>query len=710
MSRAIFAREQIDETHGLETHTPKAELTGKMVYMFLTGMVKDKIGYTIREICKNAWEVGEFEVGLPTDSSPVFRVRDYGPGLSHHFMTHRYPKLGDSTKDADGVDGMSGWGAGSKSPLAYLMEDGLGGAFTVTSYQKGIARFYSINLNAESKPQVTFMGEGETDERDGLEVSVPVRTADFRMFHSRARDILWSFNPQPRITPDLGWKTPVIVSSGKGWTLYDKNSVPFYGPQVRTGCVMYPIRLRSLEGLSGFVTEDDAVVFDIEPAMIEVTSSREDLQYTTATKKTLVELLGTYEQSFVVDLQEKISEAESYFDACRVFRDQTSPLGFQRKNALQPKVTWRGLPIRSNLDFLREQEIGKVMYLSNGWSAEFTDRFDGGGTIHPENLVGVKIAIEHVPFRSFERMRVLGGLIGQKLLWVRVKRANKDLFMQEFGLTDDDVVILDDAKIELSASRSRAGRPKTVRVRRVIEGSRDYRDDVDMAAGGLFVRKIFSGRRSERFSLGGDYTHGQSLSQIQNLVVSMVSLGIIEEPLRIMVPNADEELNEEWTEAGPYIEDLLRSRLNLAELDFTPQLNVYQIPSDLRTKVIERGAFSFANGPEDLVAFQNDARALYSELSNRAAQPPSNNRKIYDLLISFTTVELPEREKPYNPINALADRWNALQLKYPLLPIIMSHGWYIRQDHHQNMKHYLDLLRAKERVEALATQSLEEAA
>ena len=98
-----------------------------MFYVTMSGIAKDKVAYPVREVCTNAWDAsrGEFEVHLPTWLDMTFRVRDFGPGLSHAQVRDVYTRMFQSTKNDDN-DAVGGLGLGCKSPFAYLITGGLG--------------------------------------------------------------------------------------------------------------------------------------------------------------------------------------------------------------------------------------------------------------------------------------------------------------------------------------------------------------------------------------------------------------------------------------------------------------------------------------------------------------------------------------------------------------------------------------------------------
>src|SRR4051794_37776012 len=78
-------QEHVDVASGVQDEVAISfEANAVAFYAQISGLAKDKIGYPIRELSTNAWDAsrGRFEVHLPTPLNPVFRVRDFGPGMS----------------------------------------------------------------------------------------------------------------------------------------------------------------------------------------------------------------------------------------------------------------------------------------------------------------------------------------------------------------------------------------------------------------------------------------------------------------------------------------------------------------------------------------------------------------------------------------------------------------------------------------------------
>ena len=147
---------------------------------FIVDMFADKV-YTykeravIRELACNAHDSHvvagttdtPFNVHLPTTLEPWFSLRDFGTGLSDQEVRTVFAGIGISTKrDSNEVIGC--FGIGSLSP--YSLCD----SFTVKSFKDGICRTYSCYRDTDRKPVVALLTEAETDEDNGLEVSVSV--------------------------------------------------------------------------------------------------------------------------------------------------------------------------------------------------------------------------------------------------------------------------------------------------------------------------------------------------------------------------------------------------------------------------------------------------------------------------------------------------------------------------------------------------------
>ena len=133
-----------------------------------------------------------FDVILPTSLDPRFIVRDFGPGLSHEDVTNLYTTYFASTK-SNSNDFIGALGLGSKSPFSYTE------TFSVVSYFGGEARGYTAFLD-NGEPNLIETFREPSEERSGIEITVPAKDQDISKFQDEACYLFRSFNNiQPTI-------------------------------------------------------------------------------------------------------------------------------------------------------------------------------------------------------------------------------------------------------------------------------------------------------------------------------------------------------------------------------------------------------------------------------------------------------------------------------------------------------------------------------
>lgn len=234
------------ETGGIASVTSfSIQATGKAFKILSDGMYSDKPAAVIRELSCNALDshvaAGSadtpFEVHLPSEIEPWFSVKDFGTGLSDADVLKLYTTYFQSTKTQSN-DFIGALGLGSKSPFSYV------DSFTVTSRFNGKRRIYTAFIDAAGIPSIARMNVENTDEPNGLEVSMPVEAKDFRVFMDRARKVLERFSPVPLMTgQQLVIEAPTYTATGDGWRLRD-GGLGCYAIQ---GAVAYPLDASALQ-------------------------------------------------------------------------------------------------------------------------------------------------------------------------------------------------------------------------------------------------------------------------------------------------------------------------------------------------------------------------------------------------------------------------------------------------------------------------------
>lgn len=352
--KTSIAPRQVDTNAG-ETQEFTIKANGKAFRALISTLYENKIQSIVREIWSNALDAHiaagcadvPFSVTFPTILNPVFIVRDYGVSLNHQQVMKLYTTVFESTKE-DTNDATGKFGLGSKSPFAYT------DTFSVVAVKDGIKRFYSAVIGKTGIPSIHFLGEQETEEREGLEVSFPIKTQDISAFRRAAQRVSHGFAVKPHVirTPGEdefeGWPELPVSASGSDWKLL-RGTIEGYSAQAyaKMGPVLYPINANVIDDL----TESEqallrsTVLIDFEMGELEMTPSREALSYGSdePTIPSIKAKLGRIVAEMVATFQAQYDACETYWDACLSYRDHvmgSAPLAVT--TALRKHAHWNG--------------------------------------------------------------------------------------------------------------------------------------------------------------------------------------------------------------------------------------------------------------------------------------------------------------------------------------------------------------------------------
>ncbi len=159
-------------------HTMARESANIQMLMLRTGLYSDKIGAVVREYLTNARdahvEAGQtapIDVTIPTRFGNSFIIRDYGPGMSQHFIENTYVQYTASTKRlSETLTG--GWGIGSKSGYAYT------DSFSVISYFEGKKQVWLAQSNPDGSGTYTLLSTTESDEPSGVAIVINLNSSE----------------------------------------------------------------------------------------------------------------------------------------------------------------------------------------------------------------------------------------------------------------------------------------------------------------------------------------------------------------------------------------------------------------------------------------------------------------------------------------------------------------------------------------------------
>ena len=322
----------------------RVEQNSKVMDIFSNMLYNDKIAAPIRELATNAWDAHVMAgttdkvpvVTLPSSKKCEYSIRDFGTGLSKDDMENMYQTYGHSTKNHSN-DFNGCMGIGSKSPFAYTR------SFTTTSYQNGMKYVYINAKDEHNMPNLQLFFEGPTDEPNGLEVSFAVERGDISSFASKAKEILQWFPQKFEVKGGdyiYKWEWPKYTHKMKGdnWRIRGDSSKSV----AIMGYIQYPIESKHFTEKKATSATDDVswythgshddptdyvqllnlgLEMDFGIGEIEMSASREGLQYTPATINHIKRRLDVILKEIKDKVASHLLTAECMWDAEIVYNE-----------------------------------------------------------------------------------------------------------------------------------------------------------------------------------------------------------------------------------------------------------------------------------------------------------------------------------------------------------------------------------------------------
>ena len=315
-------------------------------------LYSDKVLAVIREYTCNAVDAHtaagcperSIEVTFPNQMSPLFKVRDFGDALTDKEIEDVYAFYGESTK-RNTNDQIGMLGIGSKSAFAY------GDNFVINSYIDGVKHIYNAFIDPSQLGQISKIGEKPTDQENGIEIEIPVKDKDTSEFRDKGQALFEWFKVRPIVkgVKDFEYKDDSVLFSGVGWEWRDTRSDRYNrgDAMVVMGNIGYPIdeyalNLSHEDDYQNLLVEN--LVLTLSIGDVEISASREKLQYTDHTRKSLKDTLKRVQKEIAGQIGEQFGDCKTLFDAKCLYGavfQTTSPL-YSLKNSIAKHLTWKG--------------------------------------------------------------------------------------------------------------------------------------------------------------------------------------------------------------------------------------------------------------------------------------------------------------------------------------------------------------------------------
>jgi hypothetical protein len=314
------------------------------------------------------------KITLPNRLEPFFKIRDFGAALSEAEIKKIFVSYGASTKrDSNSYVGCMGIGA--KSGFAYS------DSFLVVSYHQGVKRTYSAFIDPSQIGKLALLGEEDSQEEQGLEIVIPVRDEDIFKFINEAQKFFKYWLNKP-IFEGAEISFPVqnvfYEAADKSWVIYEGQQ-PSYGrqafdtPVVVMGNVAYPIRTSSLDfnGRDSSLKNllDCGIRIYVNIGDLEVSASREDLQYTAHTQQSIFAALALAKNEIITTFQKEIDSCQTMTSAKRIYHrvfNTTSNIGALRDVFLSALV-YKGNRVTSGHWNCDEKAFKAINFYAKGF-------------------------------------------------------------------------------------------------------------------------------------------------------------------------------------------------------------------------------------------------------------------------------------------------------------------------------------------------------
>lgn len=282
----------------------------------LTDLYSDTMLAVIREYSTNARDAHidagkadvPIEISTPSPLNPVFKVKDFGIGLSLDDIRNVYSKYGASTKrGSDTVNGMLGLGA--KAALTYTS------SFTIVAVKDGVKNIVSVGRNEEGSGYMEIVHTSPSTEDNGVEIQVPVPKDDGFNFRQKIEDFFryWekgTVRIDSRDTVGLDYSNLTKVND----RTYLFNS---YGDNlIVMGGVTYPSPFSN--DFSGFTK----YIYFADMGDVVFSPSRESLLTNKKNRDVCDSIVDSIKKSVLSSAQAEIDKAGSEVEAVKVAQER----------------------------------------------------------------------------------------------------------------------------------------------------------------------------------------------------------------------------------------------------------------------------------------------------------------------------------------------------------------------------------------------------
>ena len=471
----------VEKSGIVEQSSFSIEASAKAFFILSDGLYSNKVKAVIRELSTNAYdshiEAGvagkPFDVHMPTRLEPVFYVRDYGTSMSHEDCMQLYTTYFRSTRN-DSNEAVGCLGLGSKAPFAYA------DSFTVEAYLDGTRRLYTAYRDENSNPVFSLLDEVETDEPNGIKVSLAVDSGDVWNFKEEAQEVYKFFSVRPNfVGGDVEFDDGEIALSGKNWEFETGQ----YDNYIIMGQIPYPIDNSQVftnnlpdedQQAHNFLWHAQGLNLYLNIGDVDITPSRESLSYNSATKEAIKQAVKDVLLEVNDTIEDQIADKPTLFAARQQYvaiQNQCSAIASAMK-ALDQSPVWNGEDLFDTMIGNKvpvptkegHRPISITRYSTNGWHKKVDIDHQLENVYFASDM---KLVVDNLKTGGISRIRryIKENEVGSKGATIYCHAVGENGSPAEFyeflgGATEEDVVFTADLpKMVYDRSSSGGGGP-----------------------------------------------------------------------------------------------------------------------------------------------------------------------------------------------------------------------------------------------------------
>jgi hypothetical protein len=279
-----------------------------------------------RDAIRESGKAGRLVVHSPTHFEPTFKVRDYGVGITPERMGDVFVMYGASTKRGTNKQ-TGGFGIGAKSAWSYT------DSFTIRTFVDGTLRVYVAHVGANSNGRLDLVETHKTNEANGTEIQIAVKSQDMRAFQDAIRRCVyfWKDSEKPEIKG-----LPDSIATAKGITLdglelfkelpYFVNGNDSNGIIVVVDGVPYAIdsefvnNNKDLAKFKALFNWQASIAVQLPNGVVEVSASREKLADSQRTRDALNALALKWTSTVKKHFDAEFKKAKTVYEFANTYR------------------------------------------------------------------------------------------------------------------------------------------------------------------------------------------------------------------------------------------------------------------------------------------------------------------------------------------------------------------------------------------------------